>query len=778
MSILCLSVPVLAQDVPMLVSLQANINTVSGEPLNETVPLVEVKLYSDETPQGWSEDHTEVEFINGTAVLELGSVTELTHDIFEIASPNFRLWIEQTPIDPIYLFSVVYALKARSADHVEWDNVEVGETGLTTVTVNATVINVDGLNLDGRTIQSWINDAVPEISESAESAGTADVALSIDWDNIQNRPDGLDDGDDVVTYNAGPGITLSGTTFSLDSQGASLGEVLVFNGSTWVPSKDATTQLVGSNGITVNGTTISLMSGLTWDEENGYLGIASSNPTSELVVEGSILANGLFINGIPVGSSTDSFWNASGSEIYFPNNVGVGISNPDYKLHVIGDLKAEGMFVSDNLKADFFLGDGSGITGLTEDQIDGLGHLATHNLVSDSLVADDAAIAFSKLAISTVNLVDMGFVTGAVTQLDVDAEFVSRGVLASGNNLSELTNTASARLNLGLGALSLVESLRNEDVADDAAISFNKLAITTQNLVDMGFVTGAVKELAIGNLAALSEVDSDTIANESIMDEDIATFAAIAFDKLAITTQNLVDMGFVTGAVKELSVGGLAALSEVDSDTIANESIIDEDIATFAAIAFSKLAISTQNLVDMGFVTSAVTAVDVLDMMNTEGLLVSGNNLNDVQDVALARTNLGLGDTDSPEFSSMSLTDDLEVSGNVTFNKAVSFEQVDKGSISGAQTVDWTSGNKQKIVLTGDSTINFTPPEGATNLMLIVYQDATGGHEVTWGSSAIRWPAGLTPVLSTAGSSIDVITFYFDGTNYLGMGALDFKASL
>ena len=42
-------------------------------------------------------------------------------------------------------------------------------------------------------------------------------ALDVHWDNISNRPAGLDDGDDDTTYAAGTGLDLAGTTFNANT---------------------------------------------------------------------------------------------------------------------------------------------------------------------------------------------------------------------------------------------------------------------------------------------------------------------------------------------------------------------------------------------------------------------------------------------------------------------------------------------------------------------------------------------------------------------------------
>jgi hypothetical protein len=37
------------------------------------------------------------------------------------------------------------------------------------------------------------------------------------------------------------------------------------------------------------------------------------------------------------------------------------------------------------------------------------------------------------------------------------------------------------------------------------------------------------------------------------------------------------------------------------------------------------------------------------------------------------------------------------------------------------------------------------------------------------------WPGGTAPTLSTGNNDIDIVTFYYDGTNYFGVFSLDFS---
>lgn len=99
--------------------------------------------------------------------------------------------------------------------------------------------------------------------------------------------------------------------------------------------------------------------------------------------------------------------------------------------------------------------------------------------------------------------------------------------------------------------------------------------------------------------------------------------------------------------------------------------------------------------------------------------------------------------------------------------------EVDNGNSSTADTIDWTAGNKQKITLTGNCTFTFTDPSGPCNLILKLIQDGTGSRTVTWPAT-VKWPEGTAPTLSTAASSVDIVSFYWDGTNYYGQASLAF----
>jgi len=90
--------------------------------------------------------------------------------------------------------------------------------------------------------------------------------------------------------------------------------------------------------------------------------------------------------------------------------------------------------------------------------------------------------------------------------------------------------------------------------------------------------------------------------------------------------------------------------------------------------------------------------------------------------------------------------------------------------------IDWNVSQKQKVTITGTGiTCNFTnPPAGACNLLLKVIQGDGSDVIGTWDGD-IKWPGGSAPTLSTGNGDIDIISFYWDGTNYFGSAALDFS---
>ena len=87
--------------------------------------------------------------------------------------------------------------------------------------------------------------------------------------------------------------------------------------------------------------------------------------------------------------------------------------------------------------------------------------------------------------------------------------------------------------------------------------------------------------------------------------------------------------------------------------------------------------------------------------------------------------------------------------------------------------MNWNNGQKQRITLTGNVTLTFTAPAGVGNFLLRVIQGPVGNRLVTWPAS-VRWPGGTAPTLSTAANAVDIVTFYYNGTNYYGVASLNF----
>lgn len=106
--------------------------------------------------------------------------------------------------------------------------------------------------------------------------------------------------------------------------------------------------------------------------------------------------------------------------------------------------------------------------------------------------------------------------------------------------------------------------------------------------------------------------------------------------------------------------------------------------------------------------------------------------------------------------------------------EVIGFAELDNGNSGATATIDWSARQKQRITLTANCTLSFTDPANPCNLLLVVVQDGTGSRTVTWPASVL-WPGGTAPTLSTAGGAIDIISFYWDGTNYYGADSLNFS---
>lgn len=186
--------------------------------------------------------------------------------------------------------------------------------------------------------------------------------------------------------------------------------------------------------------------------------------------------------------------------------------------------------------------------------------------------------------------------------------------------------------------------------------------------------------------------------------------------------------------------------SGTDPLTTAAAGTIEPDDAAAVGVAESFARSDHQHAIVAAIAIAVASA-------NAEGVATSfarSDHAHDARTLPTQIADLNMGDNDISNV----LT--------VTFQ-----DEHDNGNSGAADTINWNNGQKQLSTLTDNVTFTFTDPAGPCNLVFHLIQDAGGTNTATWPAS-VKWPGGTAPVISAGALAEDIVTFYFDGTDYFG----------
>lgn len=101
----------------------------------------------------------------------------------------------------------------------------------------------------------------------------------------------------------------------------------------------------------------------------------------------------------------------------------------------------------------------------------------------------------------------------------------------------------------------------------------------------------------------------------------------------------------------------------------------------------------------------------------------------------------------------------------VQVTNAMSVVEYDNGNSGTSKTITWDNSPFQKITMTGNCTITMTAPTNIGRYQLKLIQDGTGSRTATF-SPTPKVPSGTSLTLSTGANQYDIVTMYWDGSNY------------
>jgi hypothetical protein len=219
-----------------------------------------------------------------------------------------------------------------------------------------------------------------------------------------------------------------------------------------------------------------------------------------------------------------------------------------------------------------------------------------------------------------------------------------------------------------------------------------------------------------------------------------------------------------------------------------NTSIVNADISTSAAIAFSKLATLSSGTILVGNGSNVATGVAVsgdVSLSNagvatvvsgstsTAGKLQLTDSINSTSTTTAATPNAVKTAYDLANAALTSAAIGVTVQGydadTAKTDVAQSFSKAQRGSVvtltDGATiTPDFSLGNNFSVTLGGSRTLaNPTNLTAGQSGVIVITQDGTGSRLLSYGGY-FKFPGGTAPTLTTTASAVDVLAYYVDSS--------------
>ena len=328
-------------------------------------------------------------------------------------------------------------------------------------------------------------------------------------------------------------------------------------------------------------------------------------------------------------------------------------------------------------------------------------------------------------------------VTGTVANATTATTADSANAVAGANVSGTVANAAYAT-NSGLA----------QYVTENAQANITSVGVLT-SLSATGNISGSY---IFGNGSQLTGLGA-TYSNSNV------TTLLAGFGSNTISTSGNITAGYVLGNGSQLT--GLPA-------TYGNA-----NVAGFLA-AFGSNAISTTGNVTSAYHIgngSLLTAITGANVTGTVGNASFATSAGTAATANTAATAVTVTQASQSAITTVGTLTSLNVSGNITSSATIggnTYSELtsSQGSTGSSVTPVFSNGSVQKFTANANFTLNAPTgiPTGGS-VTLIITQDATGSRVMT--PNAVYKFAYSLKTLSTAANSIDVMSIFYDGSDYL-----------